>query len=90
MSKYGHFILLKHLYTARTIAVSIVSNREPLFLSLFWKEIFRLQGTQLHMSTTYYLETDRQTKVFKRATQELEFNPTLGQVLVQYQLPRLD
>lgn len=69
LSKYGHFMFLKHPYSAKTIVevfvkeivrlhgipVSIVSDRDPLFLSTFWKELFKLQGTQLRMSTTYIL-----------------------------------
>ncbi|KAL4567311.1 hypothetical protein LXL04_022892 [Taraxacum kok-saghyz] len=58
LSKYNHFVLLKHPYTARSVAevfvkeivrhhgipMSIVSDRDPLFLSRFWQEIFRSQA----------------------------------------------
>lgn len=58
LSKYGHFIPLKHSYFARTIAevfvkeivrlygvpISIVSDTNPFFLSIFWKELLKLQG----------------------------------------------
>lgn len=72
LSKYGHFVPLKHPYSARMIAevfikevvrlhgipTSIVSDRDPLFLSNFWKTLFKKQGTQLQMSTTYHPESD--------------------------------
>ncbi|XP_014491049.1 uncharacterized protein LOC106753708 [Vigna radiata var. radiata] len=72
LSKYAHFVVLKHPFSAKTVAkiftreiiklhgipVSIVSDRDLLFLSIFWREIFKAQGTQLKMSTTYHPEMD--------------------------------
>jgi hypothetical protein len=80
LSKYSHFILLKHPYTAKTvpeafvkevvrlhgIPLSLVSDRDPLFISHFWRELFKLQGTTLKMSSSYHPETDGQTEVINR------------------------
>lgn len=80
LSKYSHFIAIKHPYTARSIAEvfvkevvrlhgilnSIVSDRDPLFVSNFWRELFKLQGTTLNMSSTYHPQSDGQTEVINR------------------------
>jgi CBS domain-containing protein len=76
-NKYAHFIALSHPYTAATVVdafmnniyklhdlpVSIVSDRDPVFLSRFWKDLFAYQRVQLLHSTAYHLQTDGQTEV---------------------------
>ncbi|KAK4394517.1 hypothetical protein Sango_1606000 [Sesamum angolense] len=68
LRKYSHFIPLKHLYTAVSIAkvffdniyklhglpVSIVSDRDRIFTSNFWKELFSFTGVSLYMSSAYH------------------------------------
>lgn len=80
LSKYCHFIPLKHPYIARSLAeifskevvklhgipMSIVSDRDPIFMSNFWRELFKAQGTQLKMSSSYHPESDGQTEVVNR------------------------
>lgn len=80
LSKYNHFIPLKHPYIAKRIAEifvkevvrlhgipnSLLSDRDPLFVSLFWKELFHLQGTVLEMPSSYHPKMDDQTEVVNR------------------------
>jgi hypothetical protein len=78
--KYAHFCALHHPFTAYTMAQifmdqvfklhgmlhSIVSVRDPTFTSNFWQELFKLQGTQSHLSLAYHPQTDGQTKVVNK------------------------
>ncbi|WVZ78969.1 hypothetical protein U9M48_026604 [Paspalum notatum var. saurae] len=75
-TKFAHFIAIKHPYTAQVIArcildnvvrlhglpKSIVSDRDPVFVSHFWQELFRLYDAKLNLSTAYHPQTDGQTE----------------------------
>ncbi|XP_058742588.1 uncharacterized protein LOC131615102 [Vicia villosa] len=83
LSKFVHFIPLPNHFSAKDLAnrftveifrlhgapKTIVSDRDPLFLSKFWKEFFKNQGTSLQYSTSYHPETDGQTEVVNRSVE---------------------
>lgn len=52
------------------IPQSIISNRDPVFLSSFWRKHFRLSGTRLRMSIAYHPQTDDETKVINRILEQ--------------------
>jgi hypothetical protein len=75
-TKYGHFLPLKHPYTSVSVAklfldevyrlhgmpLSIISDRDKIFTSKFWRELFSLAQAQLSMSSVYHHSLDGQTK----------------------------
>jgi hypothetical protein len=77
LSKYAHFISLAHPYTVEDVARifmdnifklhgmpdTITSYRDPIFVSRFWSEFFKLQGVALNKSTAYHPQSDGQTEV---------------------------
>lgn len=66
-SRYTHFLPFSQPVTAKGLALiffdnifklhgipnSIVSDRDPLFLSDFWQTLFKISRTRLHTSTSY-------------------------------------
>jgi hypothetical protein len=55
-------LYLVHVHRYYGPATTIVSDCRPQFISAFWEEFCRLLGTKLKLSTTYHLQTDRQTE----------------------------
>ncbi|KAK1651077.1 hypothetical protein QYE76_068882 [Lolium multiflorum] len=82
-TRYAHFIPLRHPFTAATVAAAymdnvfklhslpkvMVSDRDPIFTSQFWQEMFSRMGTELRMSSAYHPATDGQSE---RVNQVLE------------------
>ena len=75
-SKFAHFVPLRHPFTALSVAkayldnvyklhglpMSLISDRDRVFTSKLWQELFSLAGVSLRMSSSYHPQTDGQTE----------------------------
>ncbi|GKD69912.1 reverse transcriptase [Tanacetum coccineum] len=80
LSKYAHFIPLVHPFKAAQIArvfldtvyklhglpQTITSDRDKVFISHFWKELFKKLGVTLQLSTSYHPKTDGQSEIVNK------------------------
>jgi hypothetical protein len=62
-------LYLTHVWKLHGLPQKIVSDRGPQFIANFTKELYRLLGIKLALSTAYHPQTDGQTE---RVNQELE------------------
>lgn len=83
LSKHAHFVPLSHPYTAVGAARiffdnifklhgmprTIVCDRDSTFTSLFWSELFKMNGTSFNYSSAYYPQTDGQSEFVNRAVE---------------------
>ena len=79
-SKYCHFIPLAHPYSAESVAqafytdivrlygipVSMVSDRDPVFTSTFWRELMRMLGTKMRLTSAFHPQSDGQSEAANR------------------------
>ncbi|XP_047313756.1 uncharacterized protein LOC124917348 [Impatiens glandulifera] len=80
LSKMAHFVGLHHPFTAKKIAevfldnvfklhgmpLSIISDRDKIFISMFWREFLKMQGVHQALSSAYHPQSDGQTEVVNR------------------------
>ncbi|KAL0379074.1 UNVERIFIED_CONTAM: hypothetical protein Sradi_3212900 [Sesamum radiatum] len=83
LSKYAHFLTLKHPFLAVVVAQLftknifklhwmpklIISDRDPVFMSIFWREYFQLQEIKLKSSTAYHPQINGQIEVVNKCFQ---------------------
>ena len=76
LTKYGYFIsylkisiienliyvFLKFIYNNHRLSEKIISDKNKLFILRFWKLLINQFEIKYKFSTTYYLQTDKQTE----------------------------
>jgi hypothetical protein len=55
-------LFFDHWYCENGLQSNIVSDRDKLFISRFWKVLTMLTGVSLKMSSAYHPETDRSSE----------------------------
>ncbi|GJV76333.1 putative mitochondrial protein, partial [Tanacetum coccineum] len=85
LSKYAHFVPMAHPFKAAQVAqlfldtiyklhglphtITRDSDRDKVFISHFWKELFKKLGVTLQLSSAYHPQTDGQTEVVNRCVE---------------------
>lgn len=77
---FAHFMSLSHPYTATTVVrvfldtifklhsfpLTIVSDKDPVFTNQFWRELFKMSGTKLILSSGYHPQTDGKIEIVNK------------------------
>ena len=61
----------EHIYRSHGLPQKIISDRDPIFMSNFWKTLFKLLGTKIAPSTAFHPQTDGQTEIANRKVEEM-------------------
>lgn len=64
------WLYYKHIYRIYGLPDTIVSDRDPRFVSQFWDELSLILGIQLRKSTSEHAQTDGQTGIVNQALQQ--------------------
>ena len=65
------WLILKEVVRLHGIPGSIVSDRDTKFTSIFWKELNRLMGSKLLMSTVFHPQMDGATERANRSIAQI-------------------
>lgn len=55
-------LFIQHIYDVFVMPQAIISDRDRIFTSALWQELFRLSDVKLNMSSSYHPQTDGQTE----------------------------
>lgn len=63
--------MFENIYKHHGLPINIISDRDVLFTSLFWKHLHKLMGTTLKMSSAYHPQTDGSTERANRTITQM-------------------
>jgi hypothetical protein len=83
LTKYAHFISLPHPFTTRKIvqlfldnvfklhglSLAMITNRDRIFTSQLWQDLFKSFGVKLKFSSAYHPQTDGQSERVNRCVE---------------------
>ncbi|XP_027158268.1 uncharacterized protein LOC113759889 [Coffea eugenioides] len=78
-------VYMEEIVRLHGVPVSIVSDRDPRFVSRFWQKFQETLGTKLNLSTTYHPQTDEQSEQMIQTLEDmlrtcvLDFGGSWGQ-----------
>ena len=61
-----------HIYRHSGLPQKIISDRDSLLISKFWKSLFKLLSSKRAPSAAYHSQTDGQTKIANRKGEEMK------------------
>ena len=64
-------LMFEHIYKLHGLPKNIISYRDVLFTSTFWKQLHRLIGTKLRLSSAYHPQSDGSTERANRTITQM-------------------
>ena len=64
-------LIFEHIYKLHGLPKNIISDRDVLFTSTFWKQLHRLIGTKLRLSSAYHPQSDGSTERANRTITQM-------------------
>ena len=64
-------LMFEHVYKLHGLPKNIISDRDVLFTSTFWKQLHRLIGTKLRLSSAYHPQSDGSTERANRTITQM-------------------